>query len=161
MDPGQVENGSNPANGMIVRYRLLKAERIKQLSLLVIEPPHHRPPSQRIASQRANHSTRKPSTTFATKSATSGHEGGGSVVAKDLNRSRATVVCSAHTVRCSVRRSKTPRPRIQRYTKTGVFVCVRTLVVTLPSTTAASPPRPCDPMTMRSQPLSEAAAIMA
>jgi hypothetical protein len=53
------------------------------------------------------------------------------------------------------------RSRIQRYTKTGVFVCVRTLVVTLPSTTAASPPRPCDPMTMRSQPLSEAAAIMA
>src|SRR5262249_1467833 len=73
MDPGQVKNGSNPANGMIVRYRLLKAERIKQLSLFVIEPPHHRPPPQRIASQRANHSTPKPSTTFATKSAQSGH----------------------------------------------------------------------------------------
>src|SRR5262249_53374054 len=68
MDPGQVKNGSNPANGMIVRYRLLKAERIKQLSLFVIEPPHHRPPPQRIASQRANNSTPKPSTTFATKS---------------------------------------------------------------------------------------------
>src|SRR5262249_13779025 len=80
---------------------------------------------------------------------------------KTLNRSRATVVCSAHTVRCSVRRSKTSRPRIQRYTKMGVFVCVRTLFVTLPSTTADSPPRPCDAMTMRSQPLSEAAAIMA
>ena len=78
-----------------------------------------------------------------------------------LNRSRATVVCSAQTVRCNVRRSKTSRPRIQRYTKTGVFVCVRTLFVTLPSTTADSPPRPCDAMTMRSQPLSEAAAIMA
>src|SRR5262249_2319273 len=49
MDPGQVENGSNPANGMIVGYRLLKVERIKQLSLLVVEPPHHRPPPQRIA----------------------------------------------------------------------------------------------------------------
>src|SRR5262249_27378694 len=72
MDPGQVKNGSNPANGMIVRYRLLKAERIKQLSLFVIEPPHHRPPPQRIASQRANHSTPKPSTTFATKSAKTG-----------------------------------------------------------------------------------------
>ena len=55
----------------------------------------------------------------------------------------------------------TSRPRIQRYTKTGVFVCVRTLFVTLPSTTAESPPRPCDAMTMRSQSLSEAAAIMA
>jgi hypothetical protein len=52
-------------------------------------------------------------------------------------------------------------PRIHRYTKTGVFVCVSTLLVTLPSTTADSPPRPCDPMTMRSLPRSEAAAIMA
>jgi len=55
----------------------------------------------------------------------------------------------------------TSRARIQRYTKTGVFVCVRTLFVTLPSTTAESPLRPCDDMTMRSQPLSEAVAIMA
>src|SRR5688500_14156300 len=31
--------------------------------------------------------------------------------------------------------------QIQRYTKTGIFVCVRTLFVTLPSTTADSPPR--------------------
>ena len=75
-----------------------------------------------------------------------------------LNRSRATVMCSAHTVQCSVRGSKTSRPRIQRYTKTGVFVCVKTLFVTLPSTTADSPPRPCDAMTMRSQPRSAAAA---
>src|SRR5262245_53640348 len=52
------------------------------------------------------------------------------------------------------------RPRVQRYTKTGVFACVRTLFVTLPSTTAASPPRPCDAMAMRSQPLSEAAETM-
>ena len=56
---------------------------------------------------------------------------------------------------------KRPARAFQRYTKTGVFVCVRTLFVTLPSTIAESPPRPCDPMTMRSQPLSEAAAIMA
>jgi len=40
--------------------------------------------------------------------------------------------------------------RIQRYTKMGVFVCVRTLFVTLLSTTAESPPRPCDAMTMTS-----------
>jgi hypothetical protein len=53
MDPGQIENGSNPANGMIVRY------------LLVVEPPHHRPPPRRIASERRNHCSRKPSTTFA------------------------------------------------------------------------------------------------
>src|SRR5215831_8010008 len=48
---------------------------------------------------------------------------------------------------------KRPARAFQRYTKTGVFVCVRTLFVTLPSTIAESPPRPCDPMTMRSQPL--------
>ena len=32
-------------------------------------------------------------------------------------------------------------------------MCVSTLFVTLPSTTADSPLRPCDAMTMRSQPL--------
>jgi inner membrane component-like transport protein len=60
-----------------------------------------------------------------------------------------------------VRRRTRRSSSLQRYTKTGVFVCVRTLFVTLPSTIAESPPRPCDPMTMRSQRLSEAAAIMA
>jgi hypothetical protein len=35
----------------------------------VVEPPHHSPPPQRIASERANHSAQKPSMTFATKSA--------------------------------------------------------------------------------------------
>jgi hypothetical protein len=38
----------------------------------VIEPPHHPPPPQRIASEQANHRLRKPSTTFATKSANNG-----------------------------------------------------------------------------------------
>ena len=38
-------------------------------------------------------------------------------------------------------------------------MCVSTLFVTLPSTTAERPLRPCDDMTMRSQPLSLAAAI--
>jgi hypothetical protein len=39
--------------------------------LIVIEPPHHRKPPQRIASEQANHRSRKLSTTFATKSARS------------------------------------------------------------------------------------------
>jgi hypothetical protein len=43
----------------------------------VIEPPHHRQPPQRIASEQANHRLRKPSTTFATKSALSGGSQGG------------------------------------------------------------------------------------
>src|SRR5262249_1325660 len=57
---------------------------------------------------------------------------------------RAAPRPATRTVRCGLRRSKTSRPRVQRYTKTGVFVCVRTLFVTLPSTTAESPPRPGD-----------------
>src|SRR5262249_34195128 len=38
---------------------------------LVLQPPHHRQPPQRIASERRNHRSPKPSTTFATKSARS------------------------------------------------------------------------------------------
>jgi hypothetical protein len=56
---------------VIVRNNLFNTKRIKQLALVVIEPPHHRSPPQRIASERPNHCSRKPSTTFATKSATS------------------------------------------------------------------------------------------
>jgi hypothetical protein len=42
--------------------------------LVVIEPTHYRPPPQRIGSlQRRHHCSHKPSTTFATKSARSGH----------------------------------------------------------------------------------------
>jgi hypothetical protein len=37
--------------------------------LVRIEPPHHRLPPQRIASEQPNHCSRKPSTPFATKSA--------------------------------------------------------------------------------------------
>ena len=46
-------------------------------------------------------------------------------------------------------------------TSTGVFACVSTLFVTLPIRSMESPPRPCDDITMRSQPLSSAAAMMA
>src|SRR5262245_53040154 len=69
MHPRQVENRSDFANQVIVGNGLFKTKRIKQLSLVVVKPPHHRPPPQRIASEPANHSARVPSTTFATKSA--------------------------------------------------------------------------------------------
>jgi hypothetical protein len=49
MNPRQIENRSNLANWVIVRNCLIKMERIKQLLLVVIEPPHHRSPPQRIA----------------------------------------------------------------------------------------------------------------
>src|SRR5262245_62172647 len=72
-DPRQVENRSYLANQMIVRNGLFKTESIKQLPLVLIEPPHHRPSPQRIASQQPNHRSRKPSMTFATKSALMRH----------------------------------------------------------------------------------------
>src|SRR5262249_31100066 len=68
------ENRSDLANQLILGNDLFKIKRIKQLPLAVIEPPHHRPPPQRIESERANHSARKPLMTFATKSANSGCE---------------------------------------------------------------------------------------
>jgi hypothetical protein len=49
MNPRQIENRSNLANWVIVRNCLIKMKRIKQLPLVVIQPPHHRSPPQRIA----------------------------------------------------------------------------------------------------------------
>src|SRR6185503_17925970 len=59
---------------MILWNDLFERERIEQLSLVMIQPSHHRPPPQRIASEQANHRSRKPSTPFATKSARSCRE---------------------------------------------------------------------------------------
>jgi hypothetical protein len=44
MNPRQIENRSNLANWVIVWNCLIKMKRIKQLLLVVIEPPHHRSP---------------------------------------------------------------------------------------------------------------------
>src|SRR5262245_4555268 len=73
IDPRQVENRSDLANQVIVGNGLFNTKRVKQPTLLVIEPPHHRPTPPRIVSERRNHCSREPSTTFATKSATNGH----------------------------------------------------------------------------------------
>src|SRR5262249_33520384 len=70
-DPRQIEHASNSAHEMIGRYHLVEPELIEEVFLLVLQPPHHRQPPQRIASERRNHRSRKPSTTFATKSALS------------------------------------------------------------------------------------------
>src|SRR5262249_46754902 len=64
---------SDLANQVIVGNGLFKTKRVKQPTLVVIEPPHHRPTPPRIVSERRNHCSREPSTTFATKSASSGH----------------------------------------------------------------------------------------
>src|SRR5262249_36014926 len=73
IDPRQVENRSDLANQVIVGNGLFKTKRVKQPTLVVIEPPHHRPTPPRIVSERRNHCSREPSTTFATKSAKSRH----------------------------------------------------------------------------------------
>jgi hypothetical protein len=48
----------------------------------------------------------------------------------------------------------------QRYTSTGIFECVSTLTVSLPRTTAETPRRPCEAITIKSHPLAEAASMI-
>lgn len=48
-----------------------------------------------------------------------------------------------------------------RQTSTGIVLCVRTLVVSLPSTRAETPLRPCEAMQIKSHCLSRAVAMIA
>jgi hypothetical protein len=48
----------------------------------------------------------------------------------------------------------------QRYTSTGISECVSTLTVSLPRTTAETPRRPCEAITIKSHPLAEAASMI-
>src|SRR5215510_494334 len=66
-DPGQIEHASDPAHQVIVRYHLIEPELVEELFLLVLQPPHHRQPPQRIASERWNHYRRTPATDFCNK----------------------------------------------------------------------------------------------
>jgi hypothetical protein len=49
----------------------------------------------------------------------------------------------------------------QRYTSTGIFECVSTLTVSLPSTTAETPRCPCEAITIKSHFLAVAASMIA
>ena len=49
----------------------------------------------------------------------------------------------------------------QRCTSTGIFECVSTWTVTLPSTMAATPRRPWEAMVIRSHPFDRAVSMMA
>ena len=49
----------------------------------------------------------------------------------------------------------------ERWTSTGMLLCVRTFTVSLPRTIADIPRRPCEAMTMRSQPLPSAVSMIA
>ena len=76
MDPSQVENSGNLANTVIVRHCLIKTERIEEMLLAMVEPPHHRLPPKQIKSARRNHRSWQLATASATKSATRRHERG-------------------------------------------------------------------------------------
>src|SRR5450631_1793628 len=67
IDPRQIEHGCNRTHLVIVRYHLFKAERIKQLSLILLQPTHHGSFPPLTASTSGNHCSRKPSTDFCNK----------------------------------------------------------------------------------------------
>src|ERR1700704_2423646 len=67
IDPRQIEHRCNRTDLVIVRYHLFKAERIKQLSLVLLQPTHHGPFPPLTASTSGNHCSRKPSTDFCNK----------------------------------------------------------------------------------------------
>src|SRR5450759_2615450 len=67
IDPRQIEHRCNRTHLVIVRYHLFKAERIKQLSLVLLQPTHHDPFPPLTPSTSGNHCSRKPSTDFCNK----------------------------------------------------------------------------------------------
>src|SRR5712672_715286 len=70
IDPRQIEHRCNRTHLVIVRHHLFKAERIKQLSLILLQPTHHGPFPPLTASTSGNHCSRKPSTDFCNKIST-------------------------------------------------------------------------------------------
>src|SRR5258708_7923881 len=67
IDPRQIEHRCNRTHLVIVRHHLFKAERIKQLPLIPLQPTHHGPFPLLTASTSENHCSRKPSTDFCNK----------------------------------------------------------------------------------------------
>src|SRR5712671_2380309 len=67
IDPRQIEHRCNRTHLVIVRHHLFKAERIKQLLLIPLQPTHHGPFPPLTASTSENHCSQKPSTDFCNK----------------------------------------------------------------------------------------------
>src|SRR5258706_312288 len=65
--PRQIEQRCNRRHLVIDRPPLLKAKQIKQLPLVLPQPPHHAPFPPLTASTSGNHCSRKPSTDFCNK----------------------------------------------------------------------------------------------
>jgi hypothetical protein len=56
-----------PADGVIVRNGLIKPKRIKQLLLLALQTPHHRPLPPSSIHRRVNHASRVTAKDFCNK----------------------------------------------------------------------------------------------
>src|SRR6516164_5518996 len=69
--PREIENCRNPPNLMVVRHYGLEVERIKQLTLLTLAPPHHRNSPSMADSPLRNHGSLCSSRQFCNKI---GHE---------------------------------------------------------------------------------------
>src|SRR6516225_9456033 len=69
--PREIENCRNPPNLMVVRHYGLEVERIKQLTLLTLAPPHHRNSPSMADSPRRNHGSLCSSRQFCNKIAAS------------------------------------------------------------------------------------------
>src|ERR1700694_2744217 len=67
IDPRQIEHRCNRTPLVTARHHLFKAERIKQLPLILLQPTHHGPFPPLTASTSGNHCSRKPSTDFCNK----------------------------------------------------------------------------------------------
>ena len=73
------------------------------------------------------------------------------------------IICARHYAAAAADGFSWPRDAAGdegRTTSTGMALCVNTLTVSLPSTMAEIPRRPCEAMTMRSQPFCVAVSIM-
>ena len=67
VDPRQIEHRCYRTHLVIVRHHPFKAERIKQLCLILLQPTHHSPFPPLTASTSGNHCSRQPSTHFCNK----------------------------------------------------------------------------------------------
>ena len=69
--PRQIEHTRDLAHGVVFGHRLLKIKTIEELTLIRIEPTHHRQPPQPLRSAYAITVRSPPQPTSATKSAKS------------------------------------------------------------------------------------------
>src|SRR6516164_10519076 len=65
--PREIENCRDPPNLMVVRHYGLEVERIEQLTLLTLAPPHHRNSPSMADSPRRNHGSLCSSRQFCNK----------------------------------------------------------------------------------------------